>query len=527
MTASFPSTRFPSLQPDPRDASDGGPRTHDDVMRAPAWRISAADHTVIKNRLEEFSSVLPNDFVFPSRHTLTRFLEGYINGFHEHLPFLHLPTLSPTEFSPELLLAVLAVGAQYRFESHRGHALWYAAKPSPSSRYGAATATRCTACCPLLPRTAPHSTRPSPSAGYRHSFNAVHQERPMTQDTHREPYSPEHAAVPPGNDPDPAPAVRRRPLGRQGHPARGPVSPEVSWPSCSARRVWYPNPHRASTGTRGIRIEGSTRTKLIAYCFFNLCSIAYNTPPMLLTSEMSLLLPNPSRLWRAETAWQWQEARQSLPTMETPFQDAFSRLLNRPSQGPLSHVSSLGHYVLIHAFIQHIYLLKQTSFATASPFEANNGLKAEDVEQVSQSLRTWQIGFEQKRHLRAAETGQTAGLDSSAVGAIAFNSTALVRLAYIRLYTDVSPSRTLESRDHILIANGFNDAPLLGRNPRLTRAILQAVHALSMLVKAGVNYVATTKSREWSMQHSRKYTQLPPRVTACSRCAKPLRGRVS
>jgi len=191
--------------------------------------------------------------------------------------------------------------------------------------------------------------------------------------------------------------------------------------------------------------------------------------------------------------------------METSVPDAFSRLLNRPSQGPLTHISSLGNYVLIHAFIQHIYLLKQTSFAVTSHFDVHGGLKVEDVDEVTQALRMWQIGFEQHRQLRAAESGQQASFESFPGGPVAFNSTALLRLAYIRLYTDLSPSRTLESRDHVLIANGFNDAPLLVRSPRLTRAILQAIHALSMLVKVGVNYVARTKSLEWSMQHSREY----------------------
>jgi hypothetical protein len=255
-----------------------------------------------------------------------------------------------------------------------------------------------------------------------------------------------------------------------------------------------------------IRIEGSTRTKLISYCFFNLASIAYNTPPLLLTSELNLLLPQPSRLWRAETAWQWQEARQSVPVIETSLQEAFSRILNRPSQGSLNHVTSLGNYVLIHAFIQHIYLLKQTSFAMSSPFDIHRGLKVEDVEEVSGALRVWQLGFEQHRQLRAAESGQPPAPDGFPGGPVAFNSTALLRLAYIRLYTDLNPSRTLESRDHVLIANSFNDAPQLVRSQRLTRAILQAIHALSMLVKMGVNYVARTKSLEWSMQHSREFS---------------------
>jgi hypothetical protein len=184
---SFPSTRFPSLQPDPRDPSEGASRLHEDAMRAPTWRISAADHTVIKNRLDEFSSVLPPDFVFPSRHTLTRFLEGYISGFHEHLPFLHLPSLSPQEMSPELLLAILSVGAQYRFESHRGHALWYAAKAVAVEQIRRRHSHEVHGLLPTPAAYSPHSTRPSPSSGYRHSFNSVQQERPMTQDTHREP----------------------------------------------------------------------------------------------------------------------------------------------------------------------------------------------------------------------------------------------------------------------------------------------------------------------------------------------------
>jgi len=184
---SFPSTRFPSLAPDQRDGPEGPTRVHDDLMRAPIWRISAMDHTVIKNRLDEFSSVLPSDFVFPSRHTLTRFLEGYITGFHDHLPFLHLPTFSPTEVSPELILAILAVGAQYRFESHRGNALWYAAKAVALEQIRRRHSHEVHGLLPTPAAYSPHSTRPSPSSGFRHSFNSVHQDRPITQETHREP----------------------------------------------------------------------------------------------------------------------------------------------------------------------------------------------------------------------------------------------------------------------------------------------------------------------------------------------------
>ncbi|KAB5566595.1 fungal-specific transcription factor domain-containing protein [Coniochaeta sp. 2T2.1] len=500
-SSAFPS-RFPSLQPDPRDGADGASRMHEEGMRAPAWRISTMDHTVIRNRLDEFSSVLPNDFVFPSRHTLTRFLEGYISGFHEHLPFLHIPTLAPTELSPELLLAILAVGAQYRFETNRGHALWYAAKAVALEQIRRRHSHEVHGLLPTPAAYSPHSTRPSPSSGFRHSFPSAMQERPMTQDTHREPYSPN---TPQSRLETIQALLLLFAVGLWG--AKAILHEAFSIQSLLALLVreegLHAEPNQAMDWETWIRLEASTRTKLIAYCFFNLCSIAYNTPPLLLTSEVNLYLPNPSRLWRAETAWQWQEARQSYPTAEIPLQDAFSRLLNRPSQGPPSPVSSLGNYVLIHALIQHIYLLKQTSFASLSPFDVHRGLKPEDVEEVSQALRVWTIGFEQHRQLRASETGQQMiGVDPFSGGPVAFNSTALLRLAYMRLYTDLNPSRGLETRDHVLIAQSFSQAPVLVRSPRLHRAVVQAIHALSMLVKMGVNYVARTKSLEWSMQHS-------------------------
>ncbi|KAL6865781.1 hypothetical protein ACO1O0_001879 [Amphichorda felina] len=252
-----------------------------------------------------------------------------------------------------------------------------------------------------------------------------------------------------------------------------------------------------------IRLEGATRTKLIAFCFFNLCSTAYNMPPLLLTSELNLYLPLRSRLWRAESAWQWQELRQSTPIAEITVHEAFSRLFGRTNQGVPSQLSSLGNYVLIHALLQHVYLLKQTSFAAGSPYDVHRTLKPEDVEEVTQALRVWQTSFEHRHQLRAAESGHFGGTDSIPGGSLAYNASALLRLAYIRLYTDLPPSRALETRDTMLVASSLSATPLLMRSLRLHRAVFQAVHALSMLVKAGVNYVARTKSSEWSIQHSR------------------------
>ena len=182
---SKPPSRFGSLAPDARD-TDSGLRSNDDPSRMNLLRVSIMDHNTLKGRVEEFGAVLPSDFVFPSRHTLLRFVEGYISGFHEQLPFLHLPTLSLLDIAPELVLAILAVGAQYRFENNRGYALWYAAKSIALEQVRRRNSSDMHALLPTASSYSPHSTRPSPSASYRHSYASAQSERPATQDTHRE-----------------------------------------------------------------------------------------------------------------------------------------------------------------------------------------------------------------------------------------------------------------------------------------------------------------------------------------------------
>ncbi|SPO05025.1 related to regulatory protein amdA [Cephalotrichum gorgonifer] len=510
-------SRLPSVQPDQRNFSGDGvssssTRPLEDQSRVPPFRISPGEHTVLKGRVEEFSSVLPNGFIFPSRHTLIRFVEGYANGFHEQLPFLHLPTLSLVEVAPELLLAILSVGAQCRFESQRGYALWYAAKAVAFEQTRRRQSPEVLALLPTSAAYSPHSTRPSPSAGHGHGHGHRHslasaptQDRPIARDAYREPFSP--GTIQSRIESIQAllllfsvglwgpSAILNEALSLQSYLAmllrEDGLSSDTSQSTATDWEMW-------------IRLEGVIRTKLMAYCLFNLCSVAYGTPPLLLTSEFFLHLPQPSRFWKAETAWQWQERRQTLPPVDITLHEAFSRLFGRPAQGIPGHISSLGHYVLIHALLQHIYLLKQTTLSTSQMPSGQRSLRNEDVEDITHALRVWQMTFEHGNQMRAAAQAQGGffGSDGFPGGPMAFNSTALLRLAYIRLCADVVPRRGFETRSHVVIAAAINEGSVVDRGLRLQRALIQAMHALSVLVKAGVNYVARAKSSEWSIQHS-------------------------
>ena len=57
-------------------------------------------------------------------------MSGFVDGFSNHHPFIHVPTLSILAYhrSPEMILALLAIGAQYRYETKAANALYQAGR---------------------------------------------------------------------------------------------------------------------------------------------------------------------------------------------------------------------------------------------------------------------------------------------------------------------------------------------------------------------------------------------------------------
>jgi hypothetical protein len=91
-------------------------------------RISQENWVWLSNEVAQFQSVLPSQYELPSRHAMTRYLHGFMNGFHPHFPILHPPTLSIRRMAPELIVALAAVGSQYCLEQHQGLKLFHVAR---------------------------------------------------------------------------------------------------------------------------------------------------------------------------------------------------------------------------------------------------------------------------------------------------------------------------------------------------------------------------------------------------------------
>ncbi|KAL2062797.1 hypothetical protein VTL71DRAFT_5869 [Oculimacula yallundae] len=453
---------------------DSRPQPRADRLRdGPPWKVSGQDYRNIQIKMNDFTDILPEGFNLPTRHALSRYFEGYITGFNQHLPFLHIPSFSVPKFVPELILAIAAVGAQYRFESARGNKLWYAAKAIAAEQIRKRQRKQ-VADILTSPPSRNASINTSPAFNTTPPGTAVGEFHHVFTSTERNPQDEIGWGPPP---------LLREATSMQNHLALlirdhslqtvKPTESELRWEDW----VFY---------------ESECRTKCIAYCWFNLHSIAYDNPPVLRTSELKVDLPHSTEEWRAKSSEEWYSMRTTSPQVTLSLHDALSRLF-LTDQEELSTISSLGNYVLIHAIIQQIYVVRQAS-TLASPITANGSLQPGEVSKFGQVLHIWQIGWE-----KAPESSMNP---MNPYGPVAFSSTALLRLAYIRLHCDLGPCRGLDSRDPQIIARTLKACPPLTRSPLMSRAILQAAHALSIPVKIGIKYVAHTHTLLWSMQHS-------------------------
>ncbi|KND92801.1 Transcriptional regulator of unicellular-form adherence 5 [Tolypocladium ophioglossoides CBS 100239] len=71
---------------------------------------------------------IPEGFRLPGLGSLNRYLSTYFGMFHHHLPFLHPASLTPSQVSPPLLLAVLSIGALYAFDQDQAYMLHIGSK---------------------------------------------------------------------------------------------------------------------------------------------------------------------------------------------------------------------------------------------------------------------------------------------------------------------------------------------------------------------------------------------------------------
>ncbi|KAF2094067.1 hypothetical protein NA57DRAFT_46823 [Rhizodiscina lignyota] len=468
------SSSFPSFEP---------PSSHQ--VRSEPWSFTHTDWDYLLANIQPFVSVLTRGFLLPSRHTLSRYIATYFNGFHRHLPFLHLPTFSPGRWPVELILAVAAIGAQYSFDGNNAADLFMTSNAIIHERLRLRK---------IVHRTKPLSTRNGARAERQQPNQTLPRFHYSTGESPTDPIDRRHTVYQHESLQLAQTLLLLMAMATWGDPTAM-FTEATDLQSTLANfvreeKLLEPQTQNEETWSQWVYFEGLKRTIGIIFCFFNFHTIVFNIPPPILNSELHTCLPSQEADWEAMTEASWRKSRrESRP--EPQFQSALSLLFSDRFAETSKQYSPLGGYILILALIQHIYFLREVN---KFKVDLDGSLSLSDIANVELALKNWQSRWEMDP--------ESSLYPGNPQGPVSFNSTALLRMAYIRLHVDVGPWRALGSQDPCQVARNIHQSPAVKRNHKLTRAVLYSAHALSISVKTGVNIVARSQAFTWSLQHS-------------------------
>lgn len=268
-------SRLPSLQPEERSHQSRTPSSG----RRPLADLSQSDIQAVGDKFQAFSSAVSVDFRLPSRLAFSRYLAAYISGFHEHLPFLHIPTMSIETCSIELILAMAAVGAQYCFEGDRGVELFHASQAIASKRIR----------CRDTRLAASHREYRSSSI---YSQSSISQSGPLAL--------PSYAGTPDNARPEEDLMQTAQALLVLMAMATWAKHKEILREALSIQSILAtlvredglkcPQLDPNASWEDWVRMETVKRTKFIVFCFFNLHCIVYNIPPLILNGMHAVSL---------------------------------------------------------------------------------------------------------------------------------------------------------------------------------------------------------------------------------------------
>jgi hypothetical protein len=305
--------------------------------------------------------VLDEDFRFPSRHALTRYITSWFEGFHSHMPFIHCPTWNITDHPIELVLGIAAVGAQYCFEHKSSERLFFAGKAillerlaSTADRFGPRTTSS-------LALISPNTRRATTAHIAALPFDPVETIRTLI-------------ALMGFATWEPKPEMVREAFALQGLLAQvlrdiGLEEDNTDNKLSEQAKASAANPRSNNTQvawTSWVAEESRRRSKLIAFSFLHTHSVAYNIYPVLRSNEIKLRLPCSTKEWKATSATSWLVATKEVNKQQLYFLDALSLLLKNNGSSsncaPLDPIPTpLGNYVLLHGLLQRIHIVRDLS----------------------------------------------------------------------------------------------------------------------------------------------------------------------
>lgn len=304
--------------------------------------MTADGLATFEESLEPFRDLI-NEFRSPSCQAFTRYLSIWEMGISKHFPLIHFPTLRLNSCLPELVLIMAALGASQILEEHTSLKLYQAAKTISLERLRLQDLHSRKQC---LNKGAKDFQLLSP-AGSMDSQNSSLVDVPELgmQSARTLLFLLIYASW--GRDTN---------LVADSFEFHAPLLRHIRAEGLS-ERIHGPEDDWASW----VATETQRRTALLAFCFLNIHTVAYNHNPVLLAGEVNLNLPCSTKEWEASTEYEWRLARQENPWEQPAFQTALKSILASDdadlSLQPLPY--AFGNMILLHALIQRIFLMRQ------------------------------------------------------------------------------------------------------------------------------------------------------------------------
>lgn len=455
-----------------RDKISGSLDTIDDIVVGNPWAISVMAHERLNMEFMKHIDAIPGTFNLPSRHTLSRYVASFIRGFHPHLPFIHLPTTSLDSMAPVLLLAITTVGSFYGFEHSHGFAMYFVLRAmileKLEQRHRVSTST--------LMQSFPSYAGLRVGDGRGSSVFSNSSVSP--QPTIANPIDLEliQALI----ILIMSMSWLDGPLAEEALAMNSRLC-ELTREALRSHTSDYPTDWKSWA-----REEERRRTLFSTFFLFNLLTICFDLPPLLTNSEMKLPLPCSEAEFKAPNAKAWESQRQNRRSCQQIFHYRLEQLLSGESPSSEVPLTEYGNYLLVQGIIQQLYFERQACMLTSSSLSSSR-IKVYDT-----ALATW-------------ETCWDSSLDAtSPQGPLAFNSTAMLRLAHIHLGVGLQNHCSLRQRSPRDLAQAFDPRqnPIPLPSAHLDQAVLHAIHALRVPVRVGIALVARGRTGAWSVQHA-------------------------
>ncbi|KAH7000792.1 hypothetical protein EDB80DRAFT_582883 [Ilyonectria destructans] len=403
-------------------------------------------------QLDTCSRLGQSDVPLPlkNRWEVQLMVNGYVDGFHRHLPILHLASMKPSQTPSPLIWAMCCIGSLYRLDREKArlfHALGQSMTEPGKSEME-----------PLWVMQSRVLLCFYASLGGDHNVAvAVFNELGLFTKDYR---------------------LRRDYLRRSRSPRRH------TW------EEW---------------IERESMKRLLCSMFMksNLLLILYDVVPGFDTSQdLDIEALEEERLWNAPTAATWEAMRKTVIPCTKTIRDIIADMLSEfPDEDEVSEpycVSGFTALVAVHAINVHNWHLSQVSRTMRRGMKmAGIGPNIMLQHSLAALTRCHEV-------LRLSRPHGAEPMWDDPQGPLLFNCEAMLRAAYARLFTDVS----LPQRFTILCASSEDRQTALrelvaakqDRSPLMTKAVDHVLEAILIPIKVGYLLVQKTAAFSWSIE---------------------------